>query len=111
MLRERHRAAQRVAAYRDRMPPEDELADEFDEAWDDDPEHGEPAPPYWFPGQHLPPDARGMGLTHHVPEGAILDFAGRLDSTKPAHRIAAWALLVLFGLPVVLAVMRLYYIF
>jgi hypothetical protein len=52
-----------------------------------------------------------MGLTHHVPEGAILDFAGRLDSTKPGHRVAAWVLLVIFGMPVVLAVMRLFYVF
>lgn len=71
---------------------------------DDDPDH--PAPPYWFAGQHLPPDARRMGLTHHVPEGAILDFAGRLDSAKVGHRVTAWVLLVVFGLPVVLSALR-----
>ncbi|WP_036505892.1 hypothetical protein [Nocardioides sp. URHA0020] len=86
------------------MPAESEL----DDAWDDEPDAEHPAPPYWFAGQYLPPDARSMGLTHQVPEGAILDFAGRLDSTKPGHRIAAWALLVLFGLPVVLAVLRVF---
>lgn len=64
------------------------------------------APPYWFAGQTLPPDARRMGLTHHVPDGAILDFAGRLDSAKLGHRVTAWALLVLFGLPVLLSVLR-----
>ena len=48
-----------------------------------------------------------MGLSHHVPEGALLDFAGKLDATKPWHRISAWALLVVFGLPVVFAVLRL----
>ena len=63
--------------------------------------------PYWFPGGHLPVDACRMGLTHHVPEGALLDFAGRLDSSKPFHRITAWVLLVVFGLPVVFYVMRL----
>ncbi len=47
-----------------------------------------------------------MGLTHHVPDGALLDFAGKLDATKPFHRITAWVLLVVFGLPVVFAVMR-----
>ena len=52
--------------------------------------------------------AQRMGLSHHVGEGAILDFAGRLDATKPVHRITAWVLLVIFGLPVVLAVMRLF---
>jgi hypothetical protein len=68
----------------------------------------EPAPPSWFPGGHLPEDARRMGLTHHVAEGALLDFAGRLDGAKPLHRFTAWALLVVFGLPVVFAMMRLF---
>lgn len=84
--------------------------DPYAEDWepDDDPDH--PAPPYWFPGQHLPEDARRMGLTHHVPDGAILEFAGALDSTKPVHRFTAWVMLVVFGLPVVLAVLRLFYV-
>ncbi len=79
--------------------------DEFDEdhAPDDD------SPPSWFPGQHLPDDARRMGLNHTVPDGALLDFAGNLDATKPLHRVTAWALLVVFGLPVLFAVMRLVY--
>ena len=78
------------------------LRDEFDEdfAPDDD------APPVWFPGEHLPEDARAMGLTHHVPDGALLDFAGNLDGTKPLHRITAWVLLVVFGMPVLFAVLR-----
>ena len=83
---------------------------EVDDVWDEDPDdHDDDTPPYWFPGGHLPPDARRIGLSHHVPEGAILDFAGRLDATKPGHRIAAWVLLVIFGMPVVLAVLRLVY--
>lgn len=78
----------------------------------EDPEPDDPdAPPYWFPGQHLPPDARAMGLSHHVPEGAIIDFAGRLDAGNRRHRIVAWGLLVLFGLPVLLAVLRVVYAF
>jgi hypothetical protein len=89
------------------MPAEGEVED----IWGDEPDMPEDAPPYWFPGQHLPEYARTMGLTHHVPEGAILDFAGRLDAAKPGHKIAAWCLLVLFGTPVVLAVLRLYYLF
>lgn len=88
------------------MPVEGEL----EEVWDDDPDLPEDAPPYWFPGQTMPESATSMGLTHHVPEGAILDFAGRLDSTKPAHRITAWVMLAVFALPVVLAVMRLFYV-
>lgn len=88
--------------YRDRMR---ELGEREDDDHDDD------TPPIWFAGQHLPDQARRMGLSHHVPDGALLDFAGRLDSTKPAHRIAAWAMLVVFGLPVVFAVMRVFYLF
>lgn len=81
----------------------------YAEDWDLDDDPDRPAPPYWFPGQHLPPDARRIGLTHHVPDGAILDFAGQLDPAKLGHRVTAWALLVLFGLPVILAVLRVVY--
>jgi hypothetical protein len=76
---------------------------ELEEDWDED----DDTPPSWFAGQHLPDDARRMGLTHHVPDGAILDFAGRLDPAKPLHRYTAWFMLLVFGLPVVLLVMRL----
>ena len=77
-------------------------------SWEDE---DDDTPPSWFAGQHLPEDARRMGLSHHVPDGALLDFAGRLDSTKPLHRAAAWMMLVIFGLPVVFAVMRVFYLF
>ncbi len=83
------------------MPPVDDHIDYSEDYGDED------TPPSWFPGGHLPPDAVRMGLTHHVPDGALLDFAGKLDATKPWHRMAAWMLLVVFGLPVVFAVMRL----
>jgi hypothetical protein len=80
-----------------------------EDGFDYDAEYGdENTPPSWFPGGHLPPDAVRMGLTHHVPEGAILDFAGKLDATKPYHRAAAWVLLAVFGLPVLFAVMRIF---
>jgi hypothetical protein len=77
--------------------------DEFDEDYgpDDD------TPPYWYAGQTMPAEARRTGLSHHVPDGALLDFAGRLDSTRPFHRAVAWVMLVVFGLPVVLYVVRL----
>jgi hypothetical protein len=78
-------------------------ADQYDEDRDGD----DDSPPVWFPGGHLPPHARGMGLTQHVPEGALLDFAGSLDGSKRRHRITAWVLLVVFGLPVLFAVLRL----
>ena len=78
--------------------------DEFDEDFDLDDATYEPAPPYWFPGNRMPDDARRMGLTHHVPEGALLDFAGHLDSRRPSHRAAAWVMLAVFGMPVVFLV-------
>lgn len=83
----------------------DEPGEEWADGRADDPAD-ELAEPVWFPGQHLPPDARRMGLTHHVPDGALLDFAGSLDGAKTWHRVAAWGLLVVFGLPVVFAVLR-----
>ena len=70
-------------------------------------DHDDDTAPYWFPGNGLPDDASSMGLSHHVPDGALLDFAGRLDSTKTLHRVTAWVMLVVFGLPVVFYVLRL----
>lgn len=89
------------------MPKGEEYIDEFDEDYapDDD------SPPIWFPGEHLPPDAHRMGLTHHVPDGALLDFAGNLDRTKRLHLYTAWALLFVFGLPVFFYVLRLFIAF
>jgi hypothetical protein len=84
----------------ERDPDDDRLDDRDDDT-----------PPMWFAGQHLPDDARRMGLSHHVPDGAILDFAGRLDPGKPWHRLTAWAMLLVFGLPVVLAAMRVVQLF
>ncbi len=76
--------------------------DEYDDDHDDDTE------PTWFPGQHLPEHARQQGLTHHVPEGALLEFAGSLNGAKTIHRVMAWMLLVVFGLPVVFTIMRIW---
>ncbi len=78
--------------------------DDYDE--DLDPEQPD-AVPSWFAGQHLPPDARTMGLTALVPDGALLDFAGRLDASKTKHKITAWLLLFVFGMPVVFYLLRL----
>jgi hypothetical protein len=76
---------------------------------EDDEDYGpdDDAPPFWFAGQHLPADARRMGLTHHVPDGALLDFAGSLDSGNRLHKATAWVMLVVFGLPVFFYVLRL----
>ena len=77
--------------------------DEFDEDWG----HDDESPPYWFAGNRMPEDSRRMGLTHHVPDGALLDFAGKLDSSRRSHRIAAWVMLVVFCMPVAGYVIRL----
>ena len=79
----------------------EDWSDDWSEDRDDD------TAPSWAAGQHLPPDAHRMGLTHHVPDGALLDFAGALDSTKPLHRVTAWVMLAVFSLPVLLYVLRL----
>ncbi|GAA2156133.1 hypothetical protein GCM10009844_44110 [Nocardioides koreensis] len=78
------------------------------EAYDDaDDDHDDDTPPYWDAGQRLPEDARRVGLSHHVPDGALLDFAGALDSRKRLHRVTAWVMLVVFGMPVLFYVLRL----
>ena len=44
----------------------------------------------WEPSDHMPPDARRMGLNRTVPDGALLEFAGHLDGSKAAaqgHRL------------------------
>lgn len=61
----------------------------------------------WEPPDNQPPDARRMGLNRSVPDGALLDFAGSLDSTKPLHRATAWVMLVVFSVPVLAHVVRL----
>ena len=61
----------------------------------------------WEVERGLPSDARRMGLSPNVPDGAMLQFAGSLSGAKLSHRIVAWVLLVTFGLPVVLMVLRL----
>lgn len=81
--------------------------DEFDEDFGPDDPPDDLAPPYWFPGTRMPDEARRIGLTHHVPDGALLDFVGHLDSTRTYHRVVAWVMLAVFGLPVLTYVIRL----
>ena len=47
-----------------------------------------------------------MGLNASVPDGAMLEFAGALDSRKPLHRLVAWVLLVAFVVPVLLTLVN-----
>ena len=41
-----------------------------------------------------------------MPDGALLDFAGNLDSRKPLHRATAWVMLAVFCFPVLMYVLR-----
>ena len=70
-------------------------------------DHDDEAPTYGTAGLRLPEDALRIGLSRDVPDGALLDFAGALDSTKPLHRLTAWVMLAVFGMPVVFYVLRL----
>ncbi|MCR1783495.1 hypothetical protein KVF89_13215 [Nocardioides carbamazepini] len=65
----------------------------------------EPEP--WAPAEHLPTDAQRMGLSRSVPDGALLEFAGSLDSAKRSHRMVAWVLLAVMVAPVLLTVLNL----
>ena len=55
--------------------------------------------------QHIPSDARRMGLSSSVPDGALLELAGSLDSSKLSHRVIAWVLLAAFVIPVLLTLL------
>lgn len=65
----------------------------------------------WQPPDCRPEDARRMGLTRLVPDGALLDFAGALDPSKPKHRITAWVMLGVFCFPVLMYVLNLIWMF
>lgn len=65
----------------------------------------------WLPPDCRPEDARRMGLTRAVPDGALLDFAGALDPSKPKHRITAWVMLGVFCFPVLMYVVNLLWMF
>jgi hypothetical protein len=87
------------AAYRGGVPwgePEDESEDDAI---------------FWQPPDFRPEDARRMGLTRAVPDGALLDFAGALDPSKPKHRVTAWVMLGVFCFPVLMYVLNLIWMF
>jgi hypothetical protein len=76
--------------------------------WDDgEPDEAAAGEMPWEVDRGLPGDARRMGLSPNVPDGAMLQFAGALDSSKVGHRIVAWVLLAAFLFPVLLTVLRL----
>ena len=73
-----------------------------------DEEYGdENTPPSWFPGGHLPDGRAPDGPDPPRARGRAARLRGQARRAKPLHRITAWALLVVFGLPVVFAVLRL----
>jgi len=51
-------------------------------------------------------DARRLGLDRNTEEGALLAFSSSLRADRRGHRVVAWVLLVAFGLPAVLALLR-----
>lgn len=61
--------------------------------WDDE------DPPVVPAVNGIPADARRMGLIRYTEEGALLDFAGSLNASKPAHRLMAWLMLLVFTAP------------
>jgi hypothetical protein len=63
-------------------------------------------PSPWQPPR-LPFEERQLGLTRHTEEGALLEFAASLDSSKKSHIVIAWVLLVAFALPPVLVALSL----
>jgi len=70
-----------------------------------DPGHsddGEPTP--WQPPV-MPYDARQLGLDGRTEEGAWVQLASSLDSSRLLHRLTAWTLLfVIAGFPILVRV-------
>jgi hypothetical protein len=64
------------------------------------------APRPWQPPR-LPFQDEQLGLTRNTEEGALLEFAASLDSSKKSHIVIAWVLLVAFALPPVLVALSL----
>jgi len=77
-----------------------------------DPASGDPGhadgPRPWQPPR-LPFEDQQLGLTRHTEEGALLEFAASLDSSKRSHVVIAWVLLVAFALPPLLVALNLLY--
>ena len=71
-----------------------------------DPGHsGDEGPTPWR-APVLPYDARQLGLDSHTEEGAWVQLASSLDSSRVAHRLTAWVLLfVIAGFPVLIRVL------
>jgi hypothetical protein len=59
------------------------------------------------PHPYQSPRREGLGLDRNTEEGALLAFSRALRPDKPAHRVVAWVLLAVFGIPVVLALVHL----
>lgn len=76
-------------------------------SWDrEDLEHAGPAhfgiPPGALADERpdpRPDEARRMGLSRHTEEGALLEFASSLNGAKPAHKLMAWLMLLVFAAP------------
>jgi hypothetical protein len=80
-------------------------------AWGEPEEDHDDEAVVWQPPDWRPEDARRMGLTRDVPDGALLDFAGALDPSNPKHRITAWVMLGVYCFPVLMYVFNLVWMF
>ncbi len=73
-----------------------------------DPGHSETLEPHlWHTRLRMPAEHRRMGLDARTEEGALVEFASSLDSTRPAHRAVAWLLLLVFAVPALLSLSHL----
>jgi len=72
-----------------------------------DPGHGPVGHEIWQPPE-MPDDLRRIGLTRNTEEGAWIELASMLDSSKRSHVAMAWLiLLTLFGFPLLMTVSQL----
>jgi len=68
-------------------------------------DYGEPEmiePEHLLARRPLPPDAQRMGFDRNTEQGAMIALAASLDPTKTSHRVAAWLMLVVVLMPLVL---------
>lgn len=59
------------------------------------------------PSLYPTPDAERFGLDRSTPQGAELAFVSSLRGTRRSHRVIAWVILmVMFGIPLLIAVIQ-----
>ncbi len=61
-------------------------------------------PEDFFNANPFPPDARRLGFDRYSDEGALIGLASALNPGKRSHKIAAWLMLLVISLPMILRV-------